>query len=114
MAQEAGFIEGELSYPSDGIPSDMKVCADNLDTGIQTCTSKHLRRGRRTHYRLAVPAGRYHVWSSTREAPGRRAYYNDFVVCGTKASCPSHRKIEVAVRAGQTIRKIDPGDWYDS
>jgi len=27
-----GFIEGSLSYPSDFIPPDMTVCAENLAT----------------------------------------------------------------------------------
>lgn len=35
------------------------------------------------------------------------------VTCGYKVECPSHERIKVTVRAGQTLTKIDPGDWYD-
>lgn len=112
LAQGAGFIEGRLSYPSDGIPRDLRVCADNLDVRGTTCTNRHMRLPNGWGYRLAVPAGRYHVWASTREMPGYRAYYSDYVRCGSHVSCPSHRPIEVEVRPGETTRSIDPGDWY--
>ena len=38
-----GVIEGSLSYPSEFIPDDMTICAENLATQKIYCTSKHLK-----------------------------------------------------------------------
>lgn len=112
-AQGAGFIEGKLIYPSDGLPADLQVCANNLDMGTTSCTSRHIRSPAGWGYRLGVPAGLYHVFASTRQMPGYRAYYSDFVLCGMNVSCTSHAPIEVEVRPGEATGNIDPGDWYN-
>ena len=112
-AQDKGFITGELSYPSDFIPPDLTVCAIDLATRQEHCTSRKTRSGRRYTYRLEVPAGNYHVFARTKEMSGVRAFYNEFVTCGLDASCKSHKPIAVSVKAGATAGKINPQDWYD-
>lgn len=103
-----GVIEGRLSFPSDFIPADMRICAEDAATKQLFCNAR--KRGAR--YTLSVPEGTYRVYATTREVPGMKAFYSEFVTCGIQAHCRSHRPIEVRVRAGETRRGIDPGDWY--
>ncbi len=120
-----GQIEGELGYPSDFIPEDLKVCAERIDTNELVCTTQHLRMGGERNawgYRLSVPAGAYHVFAtfppgsknSTGFEDGYRAYYSEMVVCGFDVSCPSHAPVAVTVQASETVPGISPSDWYDA
>ena len=109
-------IEGELSYPSDYLPDDLTVCAVDLATSHETCTSKRVRLKRKLRpagYRLELAPGRYHVYSRTKDAPGRTAYFTEFVRCGADVSCPSHERIVVTLEPGTVVTDVDPGDWYD-
>lgn len=107
--EASATISGELSYPGEGLPRDLKVCAEHVDTKKRTCTS---RRTKREHYELKVPAGTYYVFANSSEWNGPPAYYSEFVTCGLDNSCPSHKPIPVSVRAGERRTGIDPGDWY--
>lgn len=120
-AQRTGTITGALSYPTDaGLPK-MIVCAEAVDAGSIHCTDRripHRRSGKMT-YKLTVPAGTYYVFATlvNGEEPaddvrGYKAYYSEFVTCGLSVNCPSHTPIKVTLRAGQTVARIDPGDWY--
>ena len=92
-APQSGVIEGSLSYPSEFIPDDMTICAENLATKKIYCTNKHLnpRKYRyKVGYKLTVPPGDYHVFAQLPD-PARygatypkdyRAYYSEFVKCG--------------------------------
>jgi len=122
IAQETGTVTGQIMYPSDYIPADLNVCAENLGDGTVVCTAKHLKgKQHRTIYRLDLPPGDYHVYAKLTDAasygagygPDYRAYYSEFVICGLLASCPSHAPIRVRVQAGKTVGSIDPADWYD-
>lgn len=105
-------IGGELSYPSDHIPQDLRICAISLATREGICTSRKTRRGRVTRYELKVPPGSYHVHATTAEWDGPPAYYSDFVTCGLDVKCPSHKPITVTVKAGERRDGVHPGDWY--
>lgn len=105
-------ITGELSYPSDGIPDDLRVCALSLSTREAHCTTRKTRRGRATRYALKVPPGSYHVYATTAEWSGPPAYYSEFVTCGVHVNCPSHKPITVTVKAGERRDGVHPGDWY--
>lgn len=114
-----GTIEGSLSYPSSFIPKDMKVCAQTLDASKKYCTSDHIKDSKYTYgegYKLNVPAGTYYVYAYITKTDGTdwKAYYNKFVTCGLAATCPSHEKIAVEVKAGDSLTKIDPQDWYET
>jgi hypothetical protein len=120
---QPGVIEGSLSYPSEFVPPDMTICAENLATRQIFSTSRHLKAKKYQYqlgYKLEVPPGDYHVFAYLPD-PVRygavysrdyRAYYSDFVKCGMTEKCPSHAPITVKVRGGQTVSSVDPMDWY--
>ena len=119
----SGTITGTLSYPSDHIPREIHICAEGVESGKISCTNEHIMQtGKdvRTTYRLVVEPGRYYVYSILPESADfdpstgvdYRAYYSEFVTCGSQASCPSHEPIVVEVQAGKTVERIDPNDWY--
>src|SRR5512147_1158944 len=96
-----GVLEGSLGYPSDLIPR-LVVCAENVTSRDRYCTDTRLESDRYTHgvgYRLAVPAGTYHVFAQESQM---HAYYSPAVACGLKLECTDHQPIPVTVRAGQT------------
>lgn len=110
-----GIVEGSLSYPSEGIPNDLQVCAETLQGVLVKCTDTHIPNQKYQYgvgYNLELSEGNYYVYAVA--AQGNRAYYTEFVTCGLLYSCPSHKKIEVQVISGQTTSKIDPGDWYNN
>jgi hypothetical protein len=107
-----GIIEGSLSYPSDFIPADIRICAEEILNKKQYCTDSHIRDDKYTYregYKIEVPVGLYYVFSSLRNY---RAYYSEFVTCGIKIDCPSHEPIVVNVKERQITSDIDPWDWY--
>jgi hypothetical protein len=122
-APQTGVIEGSLSYPSEFIPDDMTICAENLATKKIYCTSKHLKGKKYQYqvgYKLTLPPGDYHVYAQLPD-PARygaeypkdyRAYYSQFVKCGMSVECQDHTPIVVKVKSGQTVSGIDPQDWY--
>lgn len=111
-----GTIEGSLSYPSEQIPTDMEVCAKNINSGQLYCTNNHLSGSQYTYgkgYQISVPAGEYEVYATTQTVPNYQAYYNEFVTCGLMVGCNSLTPITVTVTAGQTTSDINPWDWYN-
>jgi hypothetical protein len=87
---ERGVIEGSLSYPSEFIPDDMTICAENQATKKIYCTNKHLKGKKyryKVGYKLEAPAGHYHVYAQLPDparygagyAKDYRAYYSEFV-----------------------------------
>ena len=124
-AQEGkpGIIEGSLAYPSDFIPPDMTICAENIASQERFCTAQHLKGKHYQNgkgYRLQVPPGEYHVYAYLPD-PGKygagyprdyRAYYSEFVKCGMGAECTSHAPVKVRVKSGEHLKGINPQDWY--
>jgi hypothetical protein len=122
-AANSGVIEGSLSYPSDFIPPDLTICAENLATKQIYSTHKHLKAKKyqyKVGYKLTVPPGDYHVYAQLPD-PAKwgatfprdyRAYYSEFVKCGQTIDCKSHAPIVVKVKSGETVSGIDPQDWY--
>jgi hypothetical protein len=130
-AGRAATIRGELSYPSEGIPPEMVVCAESLKTGNVICKGTDDRdRQYDLRYELKVPPGSYFIYATlpADSADGEalppsqqmyRAYYSEYVKC-VKADpsrnpdeCRSHAPVRVTARAGQVVSGIDPGDWYN-
>jgi len=118
-----GIIEGSLSHPSEFIPPDMTICAQNISTQERLCTARHLKGEQYQYgdgYKLKVPPGAYHVYAYLPD-PGKygasypkdyRAYYSEFVKCGMREECLSHAPVVVRVRSGENLKSIDPQDWY--
>jgi hypothetical protein len=122
-APQTGVIEGLLSYPSEFIPDDMVICAENLATKQIYSTHKHVKAKKyqyKVGYKLTVPPGDYHVYAQLpdpatygAEYPkDYRAYYSEFVKCGMSIECKDHTPIVVTVKSGETLSGIDPQDWY--
>lgn len=110
-----GFIEGSLSYPSEGIPDDMMVCATNVTTLEETCTTKRLVNSKYTYgvgYKLGLMPGDYYVFAAL---PDRiyEAYYSEYMLCDPSVDlCENHDPISVTVDTKQLVTGVDPGDWY--
>ena len=114
--EKTGTIEGSLSYPSEGIPEDLIVCAENTVTEQSFCTSQHLKNSKYTYgvgYKLEVVEGVYLVYAKLPNEE-QLAYYSEFVTCGLSVNCPSHKPIEVTVTGGETTTDVDPADWYNT
>lgn len=114
---QGGIIEGNLIYPSEVLPPQT-VCAENIQTKKSICTSLNIQVNEKPGYRFTLPPGEYEVYAfltSEGPTPGpttQKAYYNEFVTCGLKASCTSHKAIVVTVESGKTSSDINPHDWY--
>jgi len=111
-----GIIEGSLAYPSEQIPSDMRVCAENIESGKKYCSDEQITDSKYKYergYKVLVPAGEYYVFSSINNID-YYAYYSDFVVCGLTTNCSSHRPIKISIKQNQILDNIDPIDWYIS
>jgi len=109
------IIEGSLGYPSDFIPLDMKICAENNKTGEEYCTVEHIKDEKYIYgegYQITVPHGDYLVYATIPRMQDQKAYYSEFVTCGIRAECPSHKPILISVEKGDAITNIDPMDWY--
>jgi len=115
-AGPTGTIAGTLSYPSDYIPA-LIVCAEPSSGGEPIC--KTFSETPNGSYSLRVPPGSYFVYAKLadpNEAPSfadYRAYYTEHVKCGFQAECQDHSKIAVTVKAGKTVKKVVPADWYN-
>lgn len=112
---DKGFIEGSLGYPSSYIPQDMKICAENLETQEEYCTTNQIYDSKYTYrvgYKIEVPVGSYNVYSSVPAQKDYKAYYSNFVTCGLGYNCPSHDPIKVIVEKDKITEEIDPVDWY--
>ncbi|HKQ52381.1 MAG TPA: hypothetical protein VJT74_08440 [Pyrinomonadaceae bacterium] len=115
----AGFIEGSMAYPSDGIPGVMVACAENAETRVTVCSEKRKDWEEGVRYSLRVPPGRYYVYAtllpgddSVGELTGKRAYYTDYMKCGMGANCSSHLRIVLELAPGVTLSGVTVGDWW--
>ena len=108
-----GYIAGSLLYPSEIIPEDLMVCAENLETTEVICTSEHQvdEQTSGKGYLLEVPVGTYYVYSQLPEQE-YKAYYSEFVKCGLTIDCENHDPIEVEVTLNNTSAAY-PHDWYN-
>lgn len=124
MAQ-SGKITGKLTYPGDGIPTDLVLCVKSVNlyaepTFCSNDRSSRLREGkvafklshRAASYEISLPGGTYLVYATTGEMPGVKAYYDEFIKCGMTVRCKSKRPINVKVRPGQTTAGIKVGDFW--
>jgi len=104
----AGTITGEISFPSEYLPVQ-QVCALDLKDEKEYC--QPTRKGEKS-FAVPVPAGDYDVYAMLQDdATGKRAYYSEFVRCGSGVECKDHTPIAVHVEAGG-ISEAQPQDWY--
>lgn len=110
-----GYIEGSMGFPSETIPIEVLVCAENIEDKKEYCTNERIDDAKYTYhigYILEVPEGKYLVYEKL--PPNEyKAYYSEFVTCGISVDCESHEPIVVEVKKGETTEKVDPQDWYN-
>jgi hypothetical protein len=114
VLETKGFIEGSLSFPSEGIPENMFVCAETTEGEKVICTDNQIKDEEFQYgvgYKLEIEPGTYFVYAKTPDSD-YKAYYTEFVNCGMSVDCDSHKKIMVEVKNGQITSEVDPGDWY--
>ena len=110
-----GLIEGSLSYPGSIVPIPMEVCAKNIITNKEYCTSESIKDEKYTYgygYILEVPTGEYYVYVNKSKRGDYKAYYSEIVVCGLIKDCGTHDPIIVKVSENHKSTNIDPQDWY--
>jgi len=113
--EQKGYIEGSLGYPGEGIPDDLSVCAEDVYTLEETCTTEQIDSSRYTYgkgYKLEVAPGSYYVYAYRTSDPYTYGLYSEYVTCGMEYGCDSHEQEIVTVMAGETQSGIDPIDWY--
>lgn len=111
-----GTISGQLSFPSEKMPDDLTVCAQNTSSQKEYCSSKKEIDEKdkfKIGYSLEVPAGEYIVYGKTISIADYKAYYSEYIKCGMKVDCTEHNPITVVVQANQTTNNVDPNDWYN-
>jgi len=117
-----GTISGKIMYPSSGIPTKIKVFAEDTKTAkvteatvtfAPTTTDMSVT----ATYTVSLPVGSYYVYGSQvgfddQNGSPWKAYYNQYVVCGMAASCKDTTKIVVNVEVNKAVENITIGDWY--
>ena len=111
-----GSITGNILYPSEGIPNDVKVTAVSLSDG-KTYDATVTNDGVQATYSVSVPAGKYNIYGTRagfKDAAGVvwKAYYDQFVLCGMSTTCKDTSKIVLNVQASKTVSNVTIGDWY--
>lgn len=103
-----GTISGALSYPSEALPAQ-RVCAINLGDDKEYCQQT---KSGDDSFVIPAPIGEYWVYTALDgDVTGKRAYFSEFVRCGSKAECKDHTPVKVTVEP-QKIASADPQDWY--
>lgn len=112
---QTGIITGSLSYPSEYMPN-LETCAVNIQTDESYCTYQMIQGPNYNYgygYQIQTPPGSYQVYSKINDQfETYRAYYSQFIICGGDFTCVDHTPLTIQVKAGETLRGIDPGDWY--
>jgi len=111
-----GLITGSLSYPSEKIPEDLKICAKNVASEKETCTNEHINGGGFTYgigYELRVAPGTYTVFTYIPGNEEFKGFYTERAICeGNECNNHNLKILEVDVQAGKTLNNIDTVDWY--
>ena len=115
-----GIIKGKVIYPGEGIPTDMVLVAQSVETGEKfkkqlVKRNKELGFVAEMNFSMRLKPGSYYLYVSSNYGPvkGVKAYYTQFITCGMHVNCKSHKKIPVQVEARKKIEGLIIGDWYD-
>ena len=115
-------VRGSATYPSEGIPSNLKVCAENTETALQTCTDDLLEGEEFIYnkgYELSLEDGKYTIYALEGD---NKAYYNKYVQKLEKTgewsnystnNCDSYHPLTIDT-SNYNNEDIVVGDWYFS
>jgi len=106
----SGSIAGQLSYPSEFIPSQA-IIAYVAGGSPQDYYYMITAEGTSSYQLDNLPPGNYYVVAYV-VGGGLSAGYSQAVPCGLLASCEDHSLIAVSVTGGQVTQNINPQDWY--
>lgn len=104
----SGSIAGNLSYPSNFIPSQVVVAfAVNSQSYYYVITNEN----QNTYQIDNLPPGNYYVVAYLQDG-SLSAGYSQAVLCGLSVECTNNSLIAVPVTSGQVTNNINPQDWY--
>lgn len=108
------ILQGEVIYPGEACPPDLEIVAVNQETGEYFKQSGFPSvMGETPPFQLRVPSGSYYIYAYSPSFDVKyKAYYTEFVKCGLHLSCPSHERILLTLKPGETSSSIWVGDWY--
>jgi len=106
-----GSVSGQLSYPSEMIPS-LRLVLWNVEDG--TYLTMEVPQDTFEFRWENVPAGHYQLVAYLRNGDlgAFAGGYTKAVPCGLSVDCNDHSLIVFEVRPGEDTSGIDPGDWY--
>ena len=123
-----GTLRGVLRYPSEELPSNLIVCLERLHPGAQStrrCSDEVAGKGRgvieldleKGALTAVTEPGVYYVYGRVADVSSgsvTQGYYTEFLRCGLKATCGSHRAIRVQViPAGKVTGIVCCDFWVD-
>ncbi len=106
----SGSIAGQLSYPSEFIPSQA-IVAYVAEGSPQDYYYIITNEGTSSYQFDNLPPGNYYVVAYV-VGGGLSAGYSQAVPCGLTVACTDHSLISVSVIAGQVTQGVNPQDWY--
>ncbi len=106
----SGSIAGQLSYPSEFIPSQA-IIAYVAGGSPQDYYYMITAEGTASYQLDNLPPGNYFVVAYV-IGGGLSAGYSQAVPCGLSVDCGDHSLISVTVIAGQVTQGVNPQDWY--
>ncbi|MGH7196612.1 MAG: hypothetical protein ACREGJ_02475 [Candidatus Saccharimonadales bacterium] len=120
----ASKIRGPMTFPSEGIPADMTVCAHNIALGATVCTKEQIKSNEfktGVGYELTVKPGKHIVYAYRADAKDFQiATYDQYIketilnettpdICANQGMA---NPIIFDVPAAATVKDIVAGDWY--
>jgi hypothetical protein len=108
-----GSISGKLIYPGPAIPPLRIIAIKTTEKFYQYVDNLQ----NVVNYQITdLPPGKYYVLSYLitpgRTDPTFAGGYTRAVACGLSVKCTDHTLIEVEVKSGETVKNINPMDWY--
>ena len=119
-----GLVEGDIVFPGEGIPSDLKVCAyDSIKKKIFSFQKRIVNPKTNLFcYYLRLPEGRYVLYAETNDfidedhhSITRKGYFTDFVKNKhyLDSEVSSHKPLLINVLCNDTLKGITVGDFWD-
>lgn len=108
-----GAIQGNLGYPSDGVPA-LDVYAIGINESADTFFTTRTTSGDTTFTLSSIEPGDYHLVAYLADTPTATyaGGYTEAVRCGLHYECTDHSLITVEVQPGETVTGVEVRDWY--
>ncbi len=118
-----GVVQGDIVFPGEGIPSDLKVCALDLMKNQLYSFKKRIVNPKTNLfcYSLSLPEGSYVLYAETSDfinanhnSITEKGYYTDFVKNKHYLDSvnSSHKPITIQIHCNDTLKEITVGDFW--